>query len=433
MEQENMTSAMHGFYKLPLEERLDHLTASFDLTDDELLSIHQLDKQLPLSSAETMIENCIGRHVAPVGVATNFIIDGKEVIIPFVTEEPSVIAAASFAAKLARPCGGFKTYTESNVCSGQITFIPPSSSPTHLEQLKSLSSKILEVANSAMPSMVERTGGAYKVDIASEDTESGLILIIELHVKVGDSMGANVVTQACEFVSKYISSKLNLVPLMSILTNMADKRLVRATASWQIKDLATDGYEGYEVANRIIIATNFAKANHQRATTHRKGIMNGITAVVAATGNDTRAVESAIHSYAYSDPKNIALTSYRIDKNENLVGEIVVPVPVGIVGGSINRNSTVKIWRKLMKVNSANDLARTIAAVGIAQNFAALRALVTQGISIGYMKLHSRNIACEAGAEGSEIEIIAEKLITTGKMSVPKAKDALRQMRCQLT
>ena len=430
---ENMTSAMHGFYKLPLEERINHLTASFDLTDDDLLSIHQLDSQLPFKSADTMIENCIGRHVVPIGVATNFIIDGKEVIIPFVTEEPSVIAAASLAAKLARPSGGFKTSTGCNICSGQITFIAPSASPTHLEQLKSYSSKIYEVANSSMPSMVERTGGVEKVDISSTNTESGLILIIELHVKVGDSMGANVVTVACECVSRYIHKELNFEPLMSILTNMAEKRLVHATASWRIKDLATKEYGGYDVANRIIIATNFAKANHQRATTHRKGIMNGITAVVAATGNDTRAVESAIHSYAYSDPKNIALTSYKIDNNENLVGEIWVPVPVGIVGGSINRNSAVKIWRKMMKINSADDLARSIAAVGLAQNFAALRALVTQGISIGYMKLHSQNIACEAGAEGSEIEIIAEKLIATGKMSVPKAKDVLKQMRCQLT
>lgn len=428
----NMTSALHGFYKVPIEERISHLTASFDLSDSDLLSIHQLDSQLSLKSADTMIENCIGRHVIPVGVATNFIIDGKEVIIPFVTEEPSVIAAASLAAKLARPSGGFKTSTGCNICSGQITFIAPSSSPTHLEKLKTYHSKIYEVANLSMPSMTERTGGVDKVDITSTDTESGLILIIELHVKVGDSMGANVVTQACESVSKYISKELNFEPLMSILTNMAEKRLVHAQASWRISDLATKEYCGYEVANRIIIATNFAKANHQRATTHRKGIMNGITAVVAATGNDTRAVESAIHSYAYSDSKNIALTSYKIDK-EYLIGEISVPVPVGIVGGSINRNAAVKVWRKMMKVNSADDLAKAIAAVGLAQNFAALRALVTQGISIGYMKLHSQNIACEAGAEGSEIEIIAEKLISTGKMSVPKAKDVLQQMRCQLT
>ncbi|OHS97183.1 hydroxymethylglutaryl-CoA reductase, degradative family protein [Tritrichomonas foetus] len=428
-----MTSAMPGFFKLPLEERIARLSAAFDLTDEDLTAIRELEAQLSLDSADTMIENCISRHITPVGVATNFIIDGKEVIIPYATEEPSVIAAASLAAKLARPTGGFTTASGSNVCSGQITFIAPSSSPNHLIQLKKYSHKILEVANETMPSMVARTGGANKVDISSTDTESGLILVVELHVKVGDSMGANIVTQACEAVSKFIKNELNLEPLMSILTNMAEKRIVHARAAWPIKDLSTKEYSGYDVANRIIMATNFAKANAHRAATHRKGIMNGISAVVLATGNDTRAVESAIHSYANMDPQNLALTSYRIDDNQNLIGEIWVPIPVGIVGGSINRSATVKSYRKMMKVEYANDLARTIAAVGLAQNFAALRALVTQGISAGHMKLHSRNIACEAGAEGDEIEAVAAKLVTSGKISVTKAKDVLRQMRCQLT
>ena len=427
-----MTSAMPGFYKLSVEERLSRISTAFDLTDEDLHSMEDLDSQLSQQTSSTMIENCIGRHVQPVGVATNFIIDGKEVIIPFVTEEPSVIAAASLAAKLARPTGGFITAGE-NVCSGQITFISPSSSTTHLEALKNLTQNILEVANAAMPTMYQRTRGARSVDISSTNTDSGLILVVELHVWVGDSMGANVVTKACEEVSKFIHDKLGFEPLMSILTNMADKRLVHAKACWPIKDLATKEYSGYDVANRIIIATDFAKANPHRAATHRKGIMNGISAVVTATGNDTRAVESAIHSYAYSEPSNLSLTSYHIDDNQNLVGDILVPLPVGIIGGSINRNSAVKTWLKMMKVSSADELARTIAAVGLAQNFAALRALVTQGISAGHMKLHSRNIACEAGAQGEEIEQVAEKLITNGKISVAQAKDVLRQMRCALT
>ena len=426
------TSAMPGFFKLTVGERLTRLRDMFSLTDEDLQAIGSSEAQLPQDSANTMIENCIAKQSIPVGVATNFIIDGKEVIVPFATEEASVIAAASFAAKLARPCGGFTTASGSNVCSGQITFIAPSSSPSHLEKLKKLSNKILKVANKTMPSMVQRTGGAHKVDISSTDTESGIILVIELHVKVGDSMGANAVTTACEAVSKYIKEKCGFEPLMSILTNMAQNRIVHAKAEWRIKDLSTKEYNGFDVANRIIMATNFAKANPNRAATHRKGIMNGISAVVLATGNDTRAVESAIHSYALSDPNNQALTSYRIE-DENLIGEIWVPVPVGIVGGSINRNNAVKVWRKMMRIESANDLARTIAAVGLAQNFAALRALVTQGISAGHMRLHSRNIACEAGAEGDEIDLVAKELVSSGKISVTKAKDVLKQMRCQLT
>ncbi|OHT15833.1 hydroxymethylglutaryl-CoA reductase, degradative family protein [Tritrichomonas foetus] len=428
-----MSSAMPGFFKLPLEERITRLSKLFDLTDEDIEAMKTLESQLTLSSADSMIENCVGRHISPIGVATNFIIDGKEVVIPYVTEEPSVIAAASLGAKLARPSGGFKTACGSNVCSGQVAFLAPSSSPEHLSQLKSLSKQILDVANSTMPSMVERTGGAHKLDIFQSETESGNILVVELHVKVGDSMGANAVTQACEKIKDFVRKELDFEPLMAILSNMAEKRIVYATAKWHIKDLTTNEYDGYDVANRIIIATNFAKANKHRAATHRKGIMNGVIAVVTATGNDTRAVESAIHSYASLESSNQALTTYRIDDNQDLVGEIWIPVPVGIVGGSINRNAAVKTWRKMMKVETADDLAKTIAAVGLAQNFAALRALVTQGISAGHMKLHSRNIACEAGAEGKEIDIVAEKLVSSGAISVSHAKTVLHQLRCQLT
>ena len=427
-----MSSALPGFYKLSYEERINRLRKLYDLTDEDIAAFSQLDVQLPLSTSDTMIENCIGRHVTPVGVATNFIVDDKEIIIPYVTEEPSVIAAASFAAKLARPSGGFKTAAGDNVCSGQIAFIAPSSSSDHLSKLKSQSQKILDVANSTMPSMVARNGGAYKLDIYQTDTDSGPILVVEIHVRVGNSMGANAVTHACETIKDFVRKELNFEPLMGIITNMADKRIVYATAKWHIKDLSTKEYDGYDVANRIIIATNFAKANEHRGATHRKGIMNGITAVVTATGNDTRAVESAIHSYAHLPSNNPALTSYRIS-DQDLIGEIWLPVPVGIIGGTINRNASVSTWRKLMKVDSADDLARVIAAVGLAQNFAALRALVTQGISAGHMKLHSRNIACEAGAKGNEIDIVAEKLIVSGSISVSKAQNFLSEIRCQLT
>lgn len=428
-----MSSALPGFFKLSLSERLSKLRSMFHLTDVEETTLTKPEEALDFDTANSMVENVIGRHVIPVGVATNFIVDGKEIIVPFATEEPSVIAGASNAAKLCRPNGGFTTASGNNVCTGQIIFIPPSSSEDHLSAINSIVDEMIQVANESMPAMAERTGGTSGIDIRSVETESGLMIICDIHIKVGDSMGANCVTQACESLQKFVHNRLGFEPLMGILTNLAQKRIVYATAKWRLKDIGQDQYDGFDVANRIIMATNLAKADKMRAATHRKGIMNGVSAVVLATGNDTRAVEAAAHSYALIEGNNPALTQYRIDDDENLVGEIWIPVPVGTVGGSINRNKSVVTFRKLMKVETANDLAKVIAAVGLAQNFAALRALVTKGISAGHMKLHSRNIASEAGAQPQEVDIVAAKLVHSGKISVAHARDILKQLHCNMT
>ncbi|KAH0790005.1 hydroxymethylglutaryl-CoA reductase, degradative [Histomonas meleagridis] len=427
-----MTSAIPGFFKLSIEDRLKHISGFCDLSDEDQTALRSIDLCLNDQTCETMIENFITRHVTPIGVATNFIIDGKDRLIPYATEEPSVIAGASFAAKLARPSGGFTTAAGQNICSGQTVFLSPSTNSNAKSQLESIIPEIIEVSNSTMPSMIKRNCGTEKVNIKEVETESGNMIIVELHISVGDSMGANCVTQACEAVKTYIQKKLGLEPLMGILTNLSSRRIVYAQAKWRISDLGSKSYDGYEVANRIIMAANLAKVDPYRAATHRKGIMNGISAVVSVTGNDTRAVESAIHSYASLEGSNPALTQFRIVDQE-LIGEIRLPIPVGTVGGSINRNSAVKTFRKMMKVETANELARVIAAVGLAQNFAALRALVTQGICEGHMKLHSRNIACEAGAVGDDVEKVAQKLVQTGAITVTNAKEVLRQLHCQLT
>lgn len=424
---------MPGFFKLSRNDRIKRLKDLFNLADEDVRTLESPEIALDLHTADTMVENCIARHAIPVGVATNFIIDGKEVVVPMATEEPSVIAGASLAAKLARPSGGFTTASGSNVCSGQIVFIEPVNAEDNLGKLRALSTRIIEIANETMPTMVARTGGSDKVDVRQVETESGKMLIVELHVKVGDSMGANAVTQACEAIKTFVNKELGFEPLMGILTNLAQKRIVYAQAKWRIKDLSFKEYDGYDVANRIIMAANLAKADPARAATHRKGIMNGVSAVVTATGNDTRAVESAIHSYAALPDTNSALSQYRIDDNQTLIGEIWLPVPVGVLGGSINRNKMTGTLRKMMKVETANDLAKIIASVGLAQNFAALRALVTQGISAGHMKLHSRNIACEAGAIGDEVDAVANELVKSGVISVTKARNFLKQMRCELT
>jgi degradative hydroxymethylglutaryl-CoA reductase len=379
-----------------------------------------------------MVENLVTRHITPVGVATNFIIDGRDVVIPMATEEPSVIAGASLAAKLARPTGGFTTAAGTNTCSGQVVFLSPLHDSDHLSRIHNLSREILQVANATMPSMVSRTGGAHHVDVREVSTDSGNMTIVDIDVHVGDSMGANAVIQACEAVKAYLSRELGLEPLLGILTNLSQKRIVHATARWRISDLTMQDYDGFDVANRVIMAANLARADPARAATHRKGIMNGVTAVVTATGNDSRAIEAAIHSYAALPSSNPALTRFRIEDNADLVGEIWIPVPVGTIGGSINRNKAAVAIRKLMKVQSADDLAKVVAAVGLAQNFAALRALVTQGITAGHMKLHSRNVACEAGAKGEEINALAERMVHSGAISVTAATKFLRQMRCEL-
>jgi degradative hydroxymethylglutaryl-CoA reductase len=415
-----MSSAMPGFFNLDVSERLDRLSSLFSFTDDDLAILRSPDFSLDFPTAENMIENCISRHVIPIGVATNFIVDGKEVVIPMATEEASVIAGASLAAKLSRPSGGFTTACGVNICSGQIVFLAPVTDSDSLTKLTDIKSEILDVANTTLSTLT-----VHSVDIRHVDT----MLVIEIHVHVGDSMGATIVTAACEAVKTFVQRKLGFEPLMGILTNLAPKRIVYAQARWPIAGLSFKEYDGFDIANRIIMAANLAKADPTRAATHRKGIMNGICAVCLATGNDTRAVEAAIHSYAALPTSNPALTHFRIDDNSDLVGEIWVPVPVGTVGGSINSNKIAGVMRKMMKIENANDLARTIAAVGLAQNFAALRALVTQGISAGHMKLHSRNIACEAGAVGDEIEIVARELVQTGRISVTAGKAILERMR----
>jgi degradative hydroxymethylglutaryl-CoA reductase len=427
-----MTSALPGFFKLSRSDRLSRLATNFHLTDDDLQQLTSPDCGLADSACDTMIENFITRHVTPVGVATNFIIDGKEVVVPMATEEPSVIAAASLAAKLARAAGGFTTAAGANTCSGQVVFLSPPDGADHVARVSSMAHEILRVANGTMPSMVARTGGAHRVGVREVATDSGNMVVVELDVHAGDSMGANAVTQACESVKCFLARETGLVPLLGILTNLSQKRLVYAVARWRIADLTMQDFDGFDVANRIIMAANLARADAARAATHRKGIMNGVTAVASATGNDARAIEAAVHAYACLPSSNPALTSYRIEDNAHLVGEIWIPLPVGTVGGSVNRSAAAPAIRRLMKVQSADDLAKVIAAVALAQNFAALRALVTQGITAGHMKLHSRNVACEAGARGDEVSGLAERMVHEGAISVTAAKTFLRQMRCEL-
>ena len=424
-----MSSAIPGFFKLSIAERQKKIKEMYNLTDEEASIIITSDSSLTLDKADTMIENCIAMHGTPIGVATNFIVDGKEILIPMANEEPSVIAGASNSAKLARGGGGFVTSSGSNICKGQVVLLPPSTDEDPVAKIEAAKDKIIEESNKTMPSMVLRTGGTKDVTARTVTTNSTRMLLVELHVDVGDAMGANCVNHACEVVQQYISDKFQYVPLMGILTNLANERLVYAKAKWPIKGLAASGYDGLAVAKRIVMAADLATSDPSRASTHRKGIMNGVTAVVLATGNDTRAVEAAVHSYA-SISDNPALTTYHID-GDFLVGEITIPLPVGVVGGSMKRDPANPIMKKILRVESANDLARVIAAVGLASNFAAIRALVTAGINAGHMKLHARNIAHEAGATPEETDAMLSELNNGQPITVTRAKEILNRIRAE--
>lgn len=415
-----MSSAIPGFFKLSIDERHEALRKLFDFSDADLKLLKSTEHSLDIKNADTMIENCVAMHSLPIGVATNFIVDGKEVIIPMANEEPSVIAGASLAAKLCRSTGGFVTASGLNICSGQAVLVVPETETDPISVISQYKDQITKVANETMPSMVERNGGVHNVDFRLVQTKSALTISVDIDIMVCDAMGANCVNTACEAVLKFLSEKLDWEPLIAIISNLAKKRLIHAQCKWPTASLGQGGFSGIQVAQRIIMAADFASADPSRAATHRKGIMNGVTSVVLATGNDTRAVESAVHSYACGS-QNPALSSYRIDDDGNLVGEIWIPIPVGTVGGTIRRNPDILLMRKMLRTDSADGLARTIAAVGLASNFAALRALVTNGICAGHMKLHSRNIAHQAGCHEKHIETVAAKLIESGDISVRNA------------
>ena len=423
-----MSSSIPGFYKLSIQERQKKIQEVFGFTDEEIDLLSSTTNKLTLQIADSMIENCVAMHSTPIGVATNFIIDGKDVLVPMANEEPSVIAGASLAAKLCRSTGGFKTTSDTNICSGQVVMIIPEGDDQALEKAKQLDNQIIEVANSTMPSMVQRHGGVCGTEYKVVHTKSANLLVLEMHVNVCEAMGANCVNHACEVTKDFLAQKLGYEPLMGILTNLSKKRLVRAEAKWPTSALKNGVFSGVQVAERIILAAELASVDPSRAATHRKGIMNGITGVVLATGNDTRAVEAAAHSYA-TTCGNLSLTKFHLDEEKNLVGTICIPMPVGVVGGTIKRDPAVLLMKKMLKAETADELARTIAAVGLASNFAALRALVTSGICAGHMKLHSRNIAFEAGAKEKDVDIIAQKLIESGDITVSNAV----QLICHLT
>jgi len=416
------TSRISGFYKLNSKQRLELVRDFAGLNDEEITDLGNTGSLGEL--ADRMIENVVGTMPLPLGIAVNFVINGKDYLIPMAIEEPSVVAAASNAAKIAGEKGGFQTSSTEPIMIGQIqvTDVPdPSSAKFTILAHKQ---RILEIANEKDPVLVNLGGGAKDVEVRVIDTIAGPQVITHLLVNVKDAMGANAVNTMAEAVAPFIEQITGGKVYLRIISNLATHRLVFARAVF-----AKDAIGGEEVVDGVIKAYSFAKSDPYRCATHNKGIMNGIDPVVIATGNDFRAVEAGAHAYTSITGQYLPLTHWEKNKDGDLVGTIELPLAVGLVGGATTVHPTAKINVKILGVKTANELAEIIAAVGLAQNFAALRALATEGIQRGHMSLHARNVAIAAGAEGELIDKVVEILVKEKKVRVDRAKEVLETIK----
>ena len=426
-----MNSKFDGFYKKPVEERLKILKEFAGLADDEV-EILRKTGALDLETADRMIENVVGTSELPFGLGLHFLINGKEYVVPMCIEEPSVVAAASYAAKLARPSGGFKTWSDEPIMIGQIQILGFKDFESAKRTILENKEKLLSKANEKDSILVSLGGGAKDIEIRKINSEAGEMLIVHLLADVRDAMGANVVNTMCERISPLLEELTGGYTRLRIISNLADRRIAGARAVWKKEELekSTKGLmKGHEVVDAILEAYHFALNDPYRCATHNKGIMNGVDAVVIATGNDFRAVEAGAHAYASIYGKYKPLTRYYKNENGDLVGEIKTPLAVGTVGGATRTKPEAKIALKILGVKTAKELSEVMAAVGLAQNFAALRALATEGIQKGHMRLHAKNIAVTAGAKGNEIDEVAKKMIEAKEINVSKAKEILEGIR----
>ncbi|MCH8972835.1 MAG: hydroxymethylglutaryl-CoA reductase, degradative [Thaumarchaeota archaeon] len=415
-------SLISKFFEKSRKHRLDIVKNFASLSKEEIEVLENSSGGITFDNADKMVENAIGTFSLPLGIATNFRINDEDYLIPMVIEEPSVIAAASNAAKIARIKGGFKADADESISIGQIQVLnvdPKLAIPKITESSK----KILDLANSKSNTLVKMDKGAKEVSCREIQTDSGIMLIVELLIDVGDAMGANITNSMCEAVAPLIEELTGGKALLRILSNYATRRLVRATAVFD-----KEGVGGEDVVNNIILAYQFAVNDTHRAVTHNKGIMNGVIAVANATGQDSRAIEAAANAYAANSGKYSSLTEWSKDEEGNLIGKLELPLSVGTVGGIVNVHPIAKICIKILGVTSAKELARVITVAGLAQNFSALRALATEGIQKGHMKLHARNLAAAAGAKTEQIDEIVQKMIHDNNISLNRAKELLDQI-----
>ncbi len=429
-------SRIPGFYNLTLEERRAELSRRGALTS-EALSALAGDDGLRASQADHMIENVIGVYALPVGVALNFVVNGREVLVPMVIEEPSVVAGASFMAKLARAGGGFIAHTTAPEMIGQMQLLDTPDLPTARLALLEQKDRLLAEAASIDPVLERLGGGPRDLEVrVIEDSPIGPFLVIHLIYDVRDAMGANAINTACERLAPRIESITGGRVHLRILSNLSDRRLARARCTIPLSELtfgrdAPPGrlYAGEDVRDKIIEAWAFAAADPYRAATHNKGIMNGVDPVVIVTGNDWRAVETGAHAYAARGGRYTSLSTWGRDHLGNLVGALEMPLAVGIVGGATKVHPAARAALELMGVTTASELAEIIVSVGLAQNLAALRALATEGIQRGHMSLHARQVAIAAGADGNQIETLAQQLVAEQTVRIDRAEEILREWK----
>jgi hydroxymethylglutaryl-CoA reductase len=425
------SSRLGGFYKLSPQERIDTLQEFADLTQEEAKALSGV-AGLGLTQADHMIENVVGVFGLPLGIATNFLINGRDYLIPMAIEEPSVVAGASFAARLVRDGGGFKTSSDEPWMIGQIQVLDVGDPWAARFELLAAKERILSLANEQDPVIVKLGGGAKDLEVRIvEHSPSGPMLIVHLIYDARDAMGANTVNTAVEAVAPLVAGISGGRTLLRIISNLADRRLARAKGMILVSSLAHGEFSGEQVAKGIVEAWAFAAADPYRAATHNKGIMNGIDAVVIATGNDWRAIEAGAHSYAARSGRYTSLSTWQLDTDGHLIGTLELPMAVGIIGGATRVHPAAKAALRLLGVKTARELAEIIAAVGLAQNLAALRALASEGIQRGHMKLHARQVAIAAGAEGEMIDRVVQAMLDEKVIRLDKAEAILNQLRAE--
>ncbi|CAM3329583.1 hydroxymethylglutaryl-CoA reductase, degradative [Corallococcus sp. ZKHCc1 1396] len=427
---DTVTSRLSGFHKLPMEERLAQIGRMFRLSDEELGQLRGVGTLEPVL-ANQMIENAVGTFSLPLGLGLNLNVNGRDYIVPMAVEEPSVVAAVSFASKIVRESGGFVAEADESMMIGQVQVSNYGDPTLASERILDAKEQILALANSFHPAMVARGGGARDVEVrllpAPEGPRGEPLLIVHILIDTQEAMGANLINTVAEGVAPLIEQVTGGRVYLRILSNLSDKRLARATCRIPLPLLADFDLPGETIAEGIAQASRFAEADPYRAATHNKGVMNGIDAVAIATGQDWRSIEAGAHAFACRGGQYRPLSTWYLEEG-HLVGRIELPLALGTVGGPIKVHPGVQVALKLLRVSGVRELSMVFAAVGLAQNFAALRALGSVGIQKGHMAMHARCVAVTAGARGGDVEKVANLLVKAGHVKVEKAKEILASL-----
>jgi len=423
-----MSSRIPKFGRMKIEQRRKIIQESAGLDNAEMALL--LEGGFSPEEADLLVEGVIGLYALPLGIATNFLVNGRDVLVPMAVEEPSVIAAASNAARMIRQGGGFDAEADESIMAVQVELKDPG--PDAAQKIMNEKDRLLTLADEAQPELKSLGGGARDIEIRKTEA-SGNRLIVHIYVDCLDAMGANAVNTIGERLAPELADLADAVPGLKILSNLADRRLVRVKARVKFESLERRSsgcsFTGADVARRVVEASDFALADPYRAATHNKGIMNGVDAVIMATGNDWRAVEAGAHSYAAAGGTYGPLSTWSVEEDGILCGSLEMPMAIGIVGGAARIHRGAAVARKIMNIKSARELACIIGSAGLASNLAALAALGSEGIQAGHMGLHARSVAMSAGATGDQIDAVASRMCASGPVTVPRAEEILSEIR----